>query len=161
MPTSKWFLSLAVAGAIVLAGCSSDAGNAGDEAPADADAPADVADTQEPEPADEGPPQVDASMLPAGVTQEMIDAGAQVFANAGFCFTCHGQDATGSQLAPDLTDDEWLHAADGGYEEIVRVITEGVPTPAQFPAGMAPMGGQSLTDDQVREMAAYVWALSH
>lgn len=98
--------------------------------------------------------------LPEGVTPEMVAAGQQIFTGPGLCYTCHGTDGTGTQLGPNLTDDEWLNI-DGSYEQIVQNITTGVPQPQQFPAPMPPKGGSSITDEQVREVAAYVYTLSH
>lgn len=165
MPTSKWFVALALAGAIAVAGCGSDVDNEegmADEGEAPAGMVEETTDVAPPPAAQSSAPQVDPSTLPEGVTQAMIDAGQTIFTQTGFCFTCHGQDGTGSQLAPNLTDDEWLHATDGDYELIVQTITDGVPQPIQFTASqMPPMGGAQLTDEQVREVAAYVWSLSH
>lgn len=62
-------------------------------------------------------------------------------------------------LAPDLTDDKWLHG-DGSYEFIVATVTTGVPKPKQAMAPMPPKGGASLTDDQVHAVAAYVYSLN-
>jgi mono/diheme cytochrome c family protein len=67
----------------------------------------------------------------------------------------------GSQIAPNLTDDAWIHAEAGNYDQIVGVITEGVAEPVEFTGPMPPMGGAQLTEAQVREVASYVWALSH
>jgi mono/diheme cytochrome c family protein len=77
----------------------------------------------------------------------------------GICYTCHGPDAKGTQLAPDLTDQQWLNV-DGSYDAIVQVVTTGVPTPKQFP-GLMPPFGQMLSPDQVRAVAAYVYSLTH
>ena len=95
---------------------------------------------------------------PAGVTQAMVDAGQQHFANP--CAGCHGTGGTGSPSAPPLDDAEWLNVS-GAYPELVAVITSGVANPKQHPAPMPPRGGGSFTDQQVRELAAYVYALSH
>ena len=102
--------------------------------------------------------------LPAGVTQDMVAQGQQVFHSNGICFTCHGQNGTGSPLGPNQNDDEWLWitATDPAqkYEEIVGVINEGVSQPKQAPAPMPPKGGVQLSDEQVRQVAAYVYAIS-
>lgn len=78
----------------------------------------------------------------------------------GTCTACHGQDAKGTAVAPNLTDSEWLNG-DGSYDFIVQTITTGVPKPKQHPAPMPPRGGATLTDDQVKAVAAYVYSLSH
>ena len=81
-------------------------------------------------------------------------------AAGGACFTCHGQDAKGTPLAPDLTDQQWLNG-DGSLQFIISTVTNGVPKPKQHQAPMPPMGGASLTPEQVRAVAAYVYSLSH
>ncbi len=96
--------------------------------------------------------------LPDGVTPEMIQEGAQLFNGLGICMACHGPDAKGTAIGPDLTDDEWLHI-DGSFEAIVSQILAGVLAD-QSKSGqvMPPKGGSSLTDEQVRAVAAYVWS---
>jgi cbb3-type cytochrome c oxidase subunit III len=95
---------------------------------------------------------------PAGATAEDVAAGQQIFTSTGNCYTCHGPDAKGTQLAPNLTDAEWLNI-DGTFASIQTNVKNGVPTPKQHPAAMPPMGGATLTDDQIRQVAAYVWSL--
>lgn len=99
---------------------------------------------------------------PEQITPPMIALGASIFEGkvaGGICFTCHGPDAKGTQLAPDLTDQEWLDG-DGSYEFIVQTITNGVPTPKTFPGPMPPFG-QALAPEQIRATAAYVYSLTH
>ena len=96
--------------------------------------------------------------LPAGVTADMVSQGQQVFNGAGNCFTCHGADAKGTALAPNLTDQEWINI-DGTHPAIVGVVKTGVPTPKTHPAPMPAMGGATLSDDQVTQVASYVWSL--
>ena len=105
------------------------------------------------------PAETAAVDLPEGVTQEMVAAGQTLFGGAGMCFACHGANGTGGPLAPALSDSEWLHI-DGSYDAIVEIITTGVPTPVQFAAAMPPRGGAPITDEQVREVAAYVYSIS-
>lgn len=125
-----------------------------------ADDAADGPATEEPtaQPDQEGP-SVDAADLPEGVTAEMVSQGQEIFTGAGLCFTCHMESAEGGPLAPDLTDDEWLNISGRNYDEIVEVVNTGVPEPVEHPSAMPPMGGASLTEDQVRSVAAYVYAL--
>jgi mono/diheme cytochrome c family protein len=106
---------------------------------------------------DAGP--VAAVDLPEGVTQEMVTAGQTVFGGPGMCFACHGANGVGGPLAPALADSEWLNI-DGSYDEIVTIINNGVATPVQFAAAMPPRGGAPITDEQVREVAAYVYSIS-
>jgi mono/diheme cytochrome c family protein len=78
----------------------------------------------------------------------------------GTCYACHGQDGKGSAVGPNLTDSEWLNS-DGSLEGLVKTIKSGVPTPKKAPAPMPPMGGATLTDEQVQAVAAYEYSLSH
>lgn len=97
--------------------------------------------------------------LPEGVTMEMVSQGDQLFTGQGGCHVCHGPDATGTQLAPDLTDGEWLNVSSRDYTEIVAMIKSGVPQPVQHPGPMPPMGGANLSDAQVDALAAYIVSL--
>jgi mono/diheme cytochrome c family protein len=93
----------------------------------------------------------------------MIALGDSIFkgqAAGGICYTCHGMDAKGTALAPDLTDATWINT-DGSLEGIVTVITNGVAQPKSHPSPMPPMGGAQLTQDQIRAAAQYVYSLSH
>jgi mono/diheme cytochrome c family protein len=99
----------------------------------------------------------------AGPTPKQIAQGDSIFHGlvaGGTCTACHGQDAKGTAVAPDLTDQQWLNG-DGSYAFIVKTVTTGVPQPKQHPAPMPPKGGAQLTDDQVKAVAAYVYSLGH
>ncbi|MGH7506211.1 MAG: c-type cytochrome, partial [Longimicrobiales bacterium] len=92
-------------------------------------------------PAATPPPAGGTAQLPEGVTAEMVTAGQQIFTGAGNCFTCHGDDGSGTALAPNLRDSEWINLTEGSIEEIVQLVHTGVPTPQEHPAPMPPMGG--------------------
>jgi mono/diheme cytochrome c family protein len=104
-----------------------------------------------------------AANLPAGVTPAMVQEGQQIFTTLGNCYTCHGADAHGTALAPNLTDSEWLWVTPGPneYADLQQRIREGVPQPKEHPAPMPPMGGATLTDDQLKAVAAYVYSLTN
>lgn len=92
----------------------------------------------------------------------MIALGDSIFHGqvaGGTCTACHGPDATGTAVGPNLTDQEWLNV-DGSQAAIAGVVQKGVPTPKKYPAPMPPMGGGQLTPDQVQAVAAYVHSLS-
>jgi mono/diheme cytochrome c family protein len=95
-------------------------------------------------------------------TPAQIARGDSIFRGkvaGGLCFTCHQLNAKGLPgLAPDLTDDKWIHG-DGSYEFIVANIIKGVPKPKQASAPMLPRGGSSMSDADVRAVAAYVYSL--
>lgn len=102
---------------------------------------------------------VDASILPAGVTVEMAREGQEIFHGEGICVTCHLRGGEGGPLAPSLTDATWLNI-DGEYESIVDIVMTGVSQPLEHPGQMLARAGTSITDDQVRAVAAYVYTLS-
>ncbi len=100
------------------------------------------------------------SELPQGVTQELIDKGNGIFHKDGLCYACHGPDGKGL-VGPNLTDDVWLHGK-GSYDEIVAQVMKGVPKEeSKSGVPMPPKGGSSISDDDVKAVAAYVWSLSH
>lgn len=93
-------------------------------------------------------------------TQPLVDEGRQVFTGAGNCYSCHGANAQGTALAPNLTDSTWLDA-DGSYGSIAGVVRTGVPHPRRFPTPMPAKGGAALSSSQVCAVAAYVFSLGH
>jgi cbb3-type cytochrome c oxidase subunit III len=98
-----------------------------------------------------------------GGTAAQIAEGDKIFHGqeaGGTCTACHGQDAKGTAMAPDLTDNTWIHG-DGSLSFIEHTVTTGVPQPKSHPAPMPPMGGASLSPDQIKAVAAYVYSLSH
>ena len=93
---------------------------------------------------------------------EIIAAGQQVYAGAGICFTCHGAEGVGTALGPNLADDQWIWIENPTQDlqtKLVDRIREGVPQPREHPAPMPPMGGATLTEDQLQSVAAYVASL--
>jgi mono/diheme cytochrome c family protein len=101
-----------------------------------------------------------AAQAPAGVTPAAITQGDSIYHGKGNCYACHGANAEGT-VGPNLTDAEWLHS-DGSYDAIVKQVTTGVPK-EQSKSGivMPPRGGSTITDDEVKAVAAYVYSLSH
>lgn len=101
--------------------------------------------------------------LPGGVTLAMVAMGDSIF-KKGSCQRCHGMDGKGNERGPNLTDGEWAQIG-GSFAEIVNIVTAGVPKEKvkmpNAPFGMRPRGGTNLTDDQVRQVSAYVFSLSH
>jgi glucose/arabinose dehydrogenase/mono/diheme cytochrome c family protein len=101
--------------------------------------------------------------VPAGATKEMVALGDRIFHGqvaAATCTGCHGANATGTPLGPDLTHAHWLWG-DGSYAAIAKIISAGVTQPKQYRSAMPPMGGAQLTAGQVSAVAAYIWGLSH
>lgn len=104
-----------------------------------------------------GSPATAGPDLPPPVVQDSL--GKAIFTGKGLCSACHGPDAKGTALAPDLTDKTWLHS-DGTLASVAKVITDGVTTPKEHPAPMPPMGGAQLTPEEVQAVARYVVSLS-
>ena len=100
------------------------------------------------------------AQAPAGVTPAAITQGDSIFHGKGNCYACHGSNAEGT-IGPNLTDAQWIHS-DGSYDAIVKQVTTGVPK-EQSKSGivMPPRGGSTITDDEVKAVAAYVYSLSH
>jgi glucose/arabinose dehydrogenase/mono/diheme cytochrome c family protein len=101
--------------------------------------------------------------VPQGATREMVALGNRIYhgqVGGASCIGCHGDRGQGSPLGPDLTGKKWLWS-DGSFAGIAKTITDGVSQPKVYRSPMPPMGGAQLTDDQVKALAAYVWAISH
>jgi mono/diheme cytochrome c family protein len=144
----QWVRACMVVGTSVLLGCLSGCGDADGEAhEAAREASGQTVEVFDP---------ALARNLPPNVTPEAAQEGRRLFV---VCATCHGSDARGTQLAPPLRDQQWIHI-DGSYEEIQRVVREGIADPKEFPVPMPRGGGGAFTDQQLREVAAYVFALS-
>jgi mono/diheme cytochrome c family protein len=181
-PVLAWLIPVALAGLLSACGGGDKVPADGTGAPAAGDAPATpppAADTPAtPPPAtdtpDTPPASTDRQVTPPAATDtratgdaqasiQLIALGDSIFhgqVGGGTCFACHGQDAKGSSVGPNLTDSEWLNT-DGSLEGIIKTIQSGVPKPKKAPAPMPPMGGASLTPEQVRAVAAYEYSLSH
>src|SRR3954467_4388976 len=69
----------------------------------------------------------------------------------GLCSGCHGGAGRGGK-GPDLTDNRWIHG--GSDEDIARTIQNGVPNTT-----MKKMG-ESLKDDQIHKLIAYIRSLA-
>jgi mono/diheme cytochrome c family protein len=105
-----------------------------------------------------------ANANPSSITPQMVALGDSIFhgqAAGGLCYTCHGADAKGTQLAPPLVQHKWL-SGDGSYGFIIERVTTGMPNPSPpYPGPMLPMGGAQLTQQQIQAVSAYVYSLTH
>ena len=102
---------------------------------------------------------------PAAVTPANVAMGDSIF-NNGSCQRCHGMKGIGAANAPALDGAKWLQLKTGSFDEIVGIITTGVPAAAiKDPAHKNPMnprgGRMNLTDPQIQAVAAYVYSLAH
>ncbi|MEZ4585556.1 MAG: cytochrome c [Gemmatimonadales bacterium] len=104
-----------------------------------------------------------AASLPDGVTGQMVSRGRSLYSN-GACERCHGPGGNGGQLGPSLVRGAWAQIG-GSYDEIVRVVTAGVPESRirnrSYRLAMHPRGGaMNLSDPDIRAVSAYVWTIS-
>lgn len=104
--------------------------------------------------------------LPNGVTAVMVAQGDSIF-HARSCKNCHGADAHGAANGPNLTTGTFHHS-NGSYDGIISTITTGIPADQIMDPShhipMPPRGGSRpapLTDEQIRAVAAYIYALNH
>jgi mono/diheme cytochrome c family protein len=125
------FVVLAVlVGALALAGCGG--GDDGDEA-----APAATAETETEAAETEGGEEAEAT------GEGDAEAGAQVFQESG-CGSCHTLEAAGSSgsVGPDLDE------LQPSFDQTVEQVTNG--------GGSMPAFGDTLSEQQIRDVAAYV-----
>jgi glucose/arabinose dehydrogenase/mono/diheme cytochrome c family protein len=100
---------------------------------------------------------------PPGVDPATVLRGSRIFhgqVSDAPCAGCHGTNAMGTPLGPNLTSGKWSWG-DGSLPSIIQIITNGVPIPKNYRSPMPAMGGAQLTSSQVSAVAAYVWAISH
>jgi len=92
------------------------------------------------------------------VTAALVARGDSIYHGAGNCYACHGTKGVGL-VGPSLTDAEWIHSK-GTCEEIVAQINQGVAK-EQSKSGisMPAKGGSTISDDDVKAVAAYVQSL--
>ena len=92
-------------------------------------------------------------------TPAMIARGDSVFHGPGNCYACHGSKGEGL-VGPSLIDAEWTHSK-GTVEEIAAQVAKGIPKEqAKSGIPMPPKGGSTISDDDVKAVAAYVHSLS-
>jgi cytochrome c oxidase cbb3-type subunit 3 len=86
---------------------------------------------------------------------DAVRRGAKIFGDTGGCYDCHTPDAKGDPAigAPNLTDRIWLYG-DGSAKAVARSIAYGRQ-------GVCPAWTGRLSPLQQREVALYVYALSH
>jgi glucose/arabinose dehydrogenase/mono/diheme cytochrome c family protein len=104
-----------------------------------------------------------APRVPPGATKQMVALGNSIYHGqvaGAACTGCHGVNAGGGPLGPNLTANKWLWS-DGSYGGIAKTITDGVLQPKKYRSPMPPMGGSQLTHEQVQALAAYIWSLNH
>jgi glucose/arabinose dehydrogenase/mono/diheme cytochrome c family protein len=101
--------------------------------------------------------------IPPGSSPDQVALGDRVFhgqAGGGTCAGCHGSNAKGTSVGPDLTTGKWLWG-DGSLAAIAHTIETGVAEPKESTGAMPPLGGAELSHEDVVAVASYVWALGH
>jgi cytochrome c oxidase cbb3-type subunit 3 len=81
--------------------------------------------------------------------------GREIFLGRGACYDCHSPDGRGDPAigAPNLTDAIWLYG-DGSRDDIVDTLEHGR-------GGVCPAWSRNLSARSIRELALYVYSLSH
>ena len=124
-----------------------------------ADAEAGVTDTDEEAQSDT------MATLPPGMTVDLIAQGDALFHGKGGCRECHGMEATGlRQRGSALTAGVIYVPVQGqaGWRGVDSLILNGVPEELSRSPVAMPMRGlhSDLSADEVRRVAAYVWAIA-
>jgi glucose/arabinose dehydrogenase len=97
--------------------------------------------------------------VPPGSSAEQVAAGDKLY-HASSCAGCHGSNAGGTPVGPDLTSGKYLWG-DGSVAALSAAITSGVPMPKQYRQAMPAMGGAPLSQTDVAALSAYIWAVGH
>jgi len=110
------------------------------------------------------PPAAGPGAAPAPVvaTPEMIEQGRTLFTGTGRCGICHGPQARGGSLGPNLTNNQWIWVEPGPtiHTQVATIIRNGIEQPRQYPAPMPAMGGGNLSDEQINALSAYIVSLN-
>jgi len=107
-----------------------------------------------------GPP-IPPITRPVQVTDSAVARGQEIFQGAGNCIACHGPAGVGTDSGPAIAQGIWMHGPDN-YEGILSRVMHGIPLDVSTRGTAMPMRGwNTLTDRQARDVAAYVWTISH
>jgi mono/diheme cytochrome c family protein len=102
-----------------------------------------------------------AQQRPPGVTDSAIAWGKALFHGSANCSACHGEGGRGTGYGPNITGALWLHGP-GTYESLIEQVKHGVPASRSATGQAMPMRGwTTMSDDDVKAVAAYVWSISH
>jgi mono/diheme cytochrome c family protein len=102
-----------------------------------------------------------AQQRPPGVTDSAIVWGKALFHGSANCSACHGEGGRGTEFGPNITGALWLHGP-GTYESLIAQVKHGVPASRSATGEAMPMRGwTTMSDDDVKAVAAYVWSISH
>lgn len=100
--------------------------------------------------------------LPLGMTLEQIRDGDRLFRGKGACDDCHGSEAQGLPGRGKTLTAGLQFLPKGDWKGIDSVISVGIPDRlTRSPIAMPPRGKhENLEVDEMRAIAAYVWAIS-
>jgi mono/diheme cytochrome c family protein len=100
--------------------------------------------------------------MPDGMSVANLVRGDSLFHGKGHCFACHGMEATGQTKLGSALTTGVLFVNPGKWQQLDSLISSGIPDRVtRSPIAMPPRGGKSdLRDDEVRDVAAYIWAIS-
>jgi cytochrome c oxidase cbb3-type subunit 3 len=102
----------------------------------------------------------DAIMADVGLMEVVRNTGHQLFGDN--CAACHGRDGKGGKNYPDLTDDDWLWGGDPALIEQTMRVGINTAHPESRVAQMPAFGREKMLEGtQVRDVAAYVYSLTH
>ena len=99
--------------------------------------------------------------LPPGMTVAMLQAGDSLFHGRAGCFGCHGIEGQGLPAAGDAVTVELDYVA-YNWRSIDSLIAAGIPDAlTRSPIALPARGARGdLTGEEIRRVAAYIWAIS-
>jgi mono/diheme cytochrome c family protein len=111
---------------------------------------------------DEEPQPDTLPTLPAGMSLDMLRDGDRLFHGAGGCVSCHGSEAQGLPARGKTLTAGVAFVPPGDWNAIDSLISVGMPDrQTRSPIAMPPRGQhEDLDAEEIRAIAAYVWAVS-
>jgi mono/diheme cytochrome c family protein len=98
---------------------------------------------------------------PAQVNDSAVARGRELFHGSANCSACHGPAGVGTDSGAALAQGIWMHGEDS-FEGILSRVVHGIPKDLSTRNTAMPMRGWiTLTDAEARDVAAYVWTISH
>jgi mono/diheme cytochrome c family protein len=95
-----------------------------------------------------GSSRAPAAANPFAANADAVKSGRQIFLNTG-CYNCHGIEAKGGGIAPDLT------ASKLDAQQMFRTIHDGRP------GTLMPSWGKELSSDEIWKVITYLQSLRH
>ncbi len=100
--------------------------------------------------------------LPAEMSLDMIRDGDRLFHGKGGCINCHGSEAQGMAARGKTLTAGLVFLPPGDWNALDSLISVGMPDKQTRSPIAMPARGQhgDLNADQIRRIAAYIWAIS-